>query len=135
MIKVGICADNKVAERLKKYLLEGQYRVDEIRLSIYQDADEMLGLFDDKEDSPNLIFCDITESSETLKNIRKRNADVDIVILVPQNSNMVDMILYQAFAILTYPVKSKSVKNVIERYTDYKSSDKNIYTVDRKSVV
>ena len=74
MIKVGICADNKVAERLKKYLLEGQYRVDEIRLSIYQDADEMPGLFDDKEDFPNLIFCDITESSETLKNIRKRNA-------------------------------------------------------------
>lgn len=129
MIKIAICADNKVSERLKKYILEEQYGSNEIRLSIYQDSVQMLEYLDDKGEYPDLIFCDVTESSETLKNIRKRYADADTVILLPQNGNMADMVLYQAFAILTYPVKLKSVKNIIERYIDYKFSDKNIYTV------
>ena len=129
MIIIGIHADNKISERLEKYLLKDRNISREINLISYQETDEMLKAFEDKGDHPDLVFCDIVESSEVLKNIRRINNMVDIVILTPQSLGVGDIVLYHAFAILTYPVKLKSVKNIIEGYMDYRFPDKNIYSV------
>ena len=128
MIRIGICADNIVAEKIKQYISEDKDIVNKI-IYIYRDSDEMLGSIESNNDVPDVIFCDIDKSFNTIKKINRLNNNIDMILLMPKNKCIEEIVLYRAFAILTYPVKQKNIKSIMDKYLEFKSFDKNTLTV------
>ncbi len=128
MIRIGICADNRVAERIKQYISEDKDSVNKI-IYIYRDSEEMVRSIESNNDVPDVLFCDIDKSFNTIKKINKHNNNIDMILLIPKNKCLEELVFYRAFAILTYPVKQKNIKSIMDKYLEFKSFDKNTFTV------
>lgn len=129
MLKIGICADNKEASRIKQWISE-EWGCDEMPVcNIYKDASQMLSMIYDKVENPDIILCNSGFGFETINKIRELNINIDIVMLLSDNCELEEGKLYCAYGYLKYPLNEQKTKMLLGEYLKSRLAKQRIYTV------
>lgn len=134
MIKIGVCADCNISAGIRKYIADDKNLKSEVNVFVYTDSEQMVDNIENNKDIPDIIFCETDDTLDIIEEIRRKNDVVEIVLLLPKNKKLGDIILYRAFGILTVPLKLSGIKKIIEKYKELHNVDKNclIVTVNKE---
>ncbi|MBE5922992.1 MAG: hypothetical protein E7271_00805 [Lachnospiraceae bacterium] len=132
MITIGMCTDSDTAEQIKKWINDEWNNTLLFNYCDYKNRKELLDSLENHADIPNLLFYDLDvedDSYEALRNVRRINSSVDIIIIQKDDEHLLEGPLFRAYGYVRSPIKWEIIKPILNNYFDKDIDNSRIYTV------